>query len=124
MEAEAYANVKDVTVRNLLWEIIICHFSIPQTIVTDNGAQFESQMVQIVIRRVLHKALLFDAEISRKQWPSKHHQQSMLNCLKKGLDKAKGCWVEELPGMLWAYQTMKRQGIDESLFALAFRTEA
>ncbi|CAL8162550.1 unnamed protein product [Prunus armeniaca] len=48
----------------------------------------------------------------------------MLDCLKKRLEDAEGKWVDELPGVLWAYRTTKRRSIGETLFSLAYETEA
>ena len=40
------------------------------------------------------------------------------------LDYAKGKWVEELPGVLWAYRTIARNPTDISPFALTYEMEA
>ena len=42
VEAEAYANIKDKDITNFVWKNIICRFEIPQTIIADNGPQFDS----------------------------------------------------------------------------------
>ena len=41
----------------------------------------------------------------------------------KRLDKAKGRWVEELPHVLWTYQTTPRWSTGETLFAMTHRAE-
>ena len=43
--------------------------------------------------------------------------------LKKRLDSAKGKWVEELPGVLWAYRNTARKPTDISHFALTYGME-
>ncbi|KAL0411630.1 UNVERIFIED_CONTAM: hypothetical protein Slati_3752700 [Sesamum latifolium] len=40
------------------------------------------------------------------------------------LEEAKGNWVEELPGVLWAYRTTPRRSTRESPFSLVYGTEA
>lgn len=42
VEAEAYAEIKDVDVEGFIWRNIICRFGVPQEIVTHNGSQFIS----------------------------------------------------------------------------------
>ena len=42
VEAEAYASIKDKDVTKFVWKNIICRFGIPQTIIADNGPQFDS----------------------------------------------------------------------------------
>ena len=44
--------------------------------------------------------------------------------LKTKLEDLKGKWVEYLPEVLWAYKTTQKSATRETLFALAFRTEA
>ena len=48
----------------------------------------------------------------------------MLIALKKRLDSAKGKWVDELPGVLWAYKTTAHRPTDISPFALTYGMEA
>ncbi|RVW84025.1 Retrovirus-related Pol polyprotein from transposon 17.6 [Vitis vinifera] len=42
VEIEAYASIKDKDVTKFVWKNIICRFGIPQTIIADNGPQFDS----------------------------------------------------------------------------------
>ena len=44
--------------------------------------------------------------------------------LKTKLEDLKGKWVEYLPEVLWVYRTMRKSATQETLFALAFGTEA
>ena len=44
--------------------------------------------------------------------------------LKTKLENLKGKWVEYLPEVLWAYRTTRKSAIQETLFSLAFGTEA
>ena len=43
---------------------------------------------------------------------------------KKRLDDAKGKWVEELPHVLWTYQTTPCKSIGETLFSMTYGAEA
>ncbi|XP_034685658.1 uncharacterized protein LOC117914419 [Vitis riparia] len=49
--------------------------------------------------------------------------KTLLSALKKRLEKAKGKWVEELPGVLWAYCTTPGRPTGNTPFALAYGTE-
>ena len=103
MEVEAYASIKDKDVTKFIWKIIVCRFGIPQTIIADNGLQFDS----IAFRN-------FCSELNiRNSYSTPHYPQSngqteatnktLIIVLKKRLEQAKGKWVEELPDVLWAY---------------------
>ena len=48
----------------------------------------------------------------------------MLKIIKTRLKGTKGIWPDELPSVLWAYQTTARTPIREILFRLAYRSEA
>ena len=47
-----------------------------------------------------------------------------MNGLKKRLDDAKGKWIEELPHVLWTYQTTPRKSIGETPFSMMYGVEA
>ena len=47
----------------------------------------------------------------------------MLKIIKTRIEGAKGIWPEELPSILWAYQTTARTPTGETLFRLAYGSE-
>ena len=44
LEAEAFASINDKDVVQFVWKNIVCRFGIPQSIVTNNGPQFNSRV--------------------------------------------------------------------------------
>ncbi|RVW62161.1 hypothetical protein CK203_062583 [Vitis vinifera] len=76
---------------------------------------------------------LFGTNI-RNSYSTPHYPQSneqaeatnktLITALKKRLEKAKGKWVEELAGVLWAYRTTPRCPTGNTPFALAYGMEA
>ena len=50
--------------------------------------------------------------------------KTILNGLKRRLDRAKGRWAEELPNFLWAYHTTPRRSKGETPFSLTYGAEA
>ena len=48
----------------------------------------------------------------------------ILQYLKTRLDGAKGSWVEELPGVLWAYRTTPKSSTGDTPFNLVYGSEA
>ena len=48
----------------------------------------------------------------------------MLKIIKTRLEGAKGVWPDELLGVLWAYKTTVRIPTGETLFKLAYGSEA
>ncbi|KAL0454586.1 UNVERIFIED_CONTAM: hypothetical protein Slati_0797800 [Sesamum latifolium] len=50
--------------------------------------------------------------------------RTILQHLKTRLEGAKSSWVEELPGVLWAYRTTPRSSTGETPFCLVYGSEA
>ena len=99
VEAEAYASIKDKDVTKFIWKNIICHFGIPQTIIADNGPQFDS-----IAFRNFCSELNIRNSYSTPRYPQSNGQveatnKTLIIALKNRLEQAKGKWVEELPGV-------------------------
>ena len=50
--------------------------------------------------------------------------RSLLKIIKTRLEGANGVWLDELPGVLWAYRTTVRTPTGETPFKLAYGSEA
>ena len=90
------------------------------TFISDNGLQFDSKAFRDfccdpgIINRY-----------STPAYPQSNGQaeainKAILNGLKRRLDSAKGNWAEELPNVLWAYQTTPRRSTGETPFSLTY----
>ncbi|RVW84455.1 Gag-Pol polyprotein [Vitis vinifera] len=124
VEAEAYASIKDKDVTKFVWKNIVCRFGIPQTIIADNGPQFDS-----IAFRNFCSELNIRNSYSTPRYPQSNGQaeatnKTLITALKKRLEQAKGKWVEELPGVLWAYRTTPGRPTGNTPFALAYGMDA
>ena len=124
VEAEAYGNIKDKDVTKFVWKNIICRFGIPQAIIADNGPRFDS----ITFRNFCLELKIHNL-YSTPRYPQSNGQAEVINktlvtTLKKRLEQAKGKWVEELPGVLWAYRTTPGRPTGNTPFALAYGMDA
>ena len=90
VEAEAYASIKDKdVVTKFLWKNIICCFRIPQTIIADNGPQFDS-----IAFRNFCSELNIRNSYSTLRYPQSNGQaeatnKTLITALKKRLEQAK-----------------------------------
>ena len=124
VEAEPLANIRDVDVKRFIWKNIITRFGVPYALISDNGLQFDSKAF-----RKYCSDLGINNRYSTPAYPQGNGQAEtvnkvIVNGLKKRLDDAKGKWIEELPHVLWTYQTTPRKSIGETPFSMMYGVEA
>ena len=124
VKTKPLANIRDVDVKRFVWKNIVTRFGVLHTLISDNGLQFDSK----VCRRYCCD-LGMRNRYSTPAYPQRNGQavvvnKVILNGLKKRLDDAKGKWVEELPHVLWTYQTTPRRSTGETPFSMTYRVEA
>ena len=107
-----------------IWRNIICRFGCPQSLVTDNGSQFIGKHITAFFAKYKIKQHLSTPRYPQGNGQAEASNKVILDCLKKRLEGAEGKWVDELPGVLWAYRTTKRRSTGETPFSLAYGTEA
>ena len=105
VETEPLANIRDADAKKFIWKNIVTWFGVPHSLISDNGLQFDSKF----FRRYCCE-LGITNRYSTPAYPQGNGQAKVVNKvivngLKKRLDDAKGRWVEELPHVLWTYQT-------------------
>ena len=124
IEADAFSSIKDRDFTRFIWKNIICRFGIPRSIMSDNGPQFDSRVYRDFCQELKIKNLDSTPRYPQSNGQAEASNKTLLTALKKRLDSAKGKWVEELPGVLWAYRTTTRKPTDISPFALTYGIEA
>ena len=124
IEAAAFAQIREVEVINFVWKNIICRFGLPKDIICDNGSQFIGKSFRKFCQK-WHIHLKFSTPRNpQSNGQAESSNKTIVNSLKKRLDKAKGRWAEELPAVLWAYRTTSRTSTGETPFSLVYGTEA
>ena len=119
VEAEPLATIKEKDVKKFVWQNVITRFGIPKALISDNGAQFDGKLF-----RGFCEELKIEFYNSTPAYPQSNGQgealnKTILDGLKKRLEKAKGKWAEELLNVLWAYCTTPRRSTGETPFASA-----
>ena len=102
----------------------MCRFKVPRVLVSDNGWQFDNALfkdfyehfgIQNHYSSLAHPQANGQAEVANR---------SLLKIIKTRLEGAKGVWLDELPGVLWAYRTTMRTPTGETPFKLVYGSEA
>ena len=124
IEAKAFASIKDKDVTQFIWKNIVYRFSIPQSIISNNGPQFDSQVYKNFCNELKIKNLYSTPWYLQSNGQAEASNKTMLNALKKRLDTAKGKWMDELPRVLWANTTNAHRPTGISPFALNYGMEA
>ena len=123
IEADAFSSIKDRDVSRFIWKNIVYRLGIPRSIVSDNGPQFDSRVYRHFFQELKIRSLYSTPRYPQSNGQAEASNKTLLTALKKWLDFAKGKWVEELPGVLWAYRTTARKPNGISSFALTYRME-
>ena len=94
------ANIRDVDVKKFVWKNIVTRFGVPDSLVSNNGLQFDSRAF-----REFCGDFRIKNKYSTPTYPQSNGQVEAINKvivsgLKKMLDDAKGKWAEELPSVL------------------------
>ncbi|KAM2221267.1 hypothetical protein ACFX1S_020364 [Malus domestica] len=123
-EVEPLATITEAKIEDFVWKNILCRFGIPNAIVTDNGRQFDNNKFRMFCSK-FNINLCFASPAH----PQSNGQVEAINkiikrILKTSLDKAKSCWPEFVPQVLWSCHTSYRTSTGETSFSLAFGTEA
>ena len=84
VEAEAFASIKDKDVVQFVWKTIVCWFGIPQSIVTDNGLQFDSRAYRNFCNKLEVKKLYSTSWYSQSNGQAKSSNKNLLTTLKNG----------------------------------------
>ena len=123
-KAEALANIRDVDVKKFVWKNIVTRFGVPDSLIFNNGLQFDSRAFREFCCNLGIKNRYFTPAYPQSNRQVEAINKTILNGLKKRLDGAKGRWAEELPNMLWAYQTTFGHSTGETSFSLTYGAES
>ena len=124
VEAEALATIMEKNIRSFVWKNIICRYGIPKVLVFDNGKQFDNNAFRDFYSKLGIKNYYSSPTHSQANEQIEVTNQSLLKITETWLEGAKGIWPEELPSILQAYRMTASTLTRETLFQLAYRSEA
>ncbi|GFZ14594.1 hypothetical protein Acr_24g0007840 [Actinidia rufa] len=103
---------------------IMSRFSIPRPFKSDNGTYFIDKKVKDLLEQL--KIEFYNSTLSypRCNGQVEASNKTIMNEIKKRLEKAKGKWVKEFPNVLWAYQTTPSKSNKRNALLPGFHFEA
>ena len=120
VEAEALAIIMEKNILSFFWRNIICRFGIPRVLVSNNGKQFDNSAFRDFCSKLDIKNHYSSPAHPQANGQVEVTNRSLLKIIKTRLDGAKGIWSDELPSIIWAYQTIARTPTGETPFRLAY----
>jgi transposase InsO family protein len=108
------------TVVDFLFEDIITHFRVPREIVTDQGTQFTSKLVQEITQKYLIKHMKSSPYHPQANGQVESTNKVLEGILTKTIQLHKKDWEERLPEALWAYRTTWRSTTGFSPYELVY----
>ena len=99
-------------------------FRIPNTLISNNGLQFDSKVMQRYYCDLGRKNRYSTPAYPHSNGLAEATNKVIMDGLKKRLEDAKGGWVKELPHVLWTYRTTPRKSTRETPFSMTYGSEA
>ena len=113
-ETEALANIRDVDVKKFVWKNIITRFGVRDSLISDNGLQFDSLAFREFCSNLGIKNRYSSPAYSQSNGQAEAVNKVIVNGLKRRLEGAKGNWAEELSNVFWVYRITPRRCTGET----------
>ena len=106
----------------------MCHFGVPNRIITDNGTQFTSGAFTGYCEQLGTQICYASVAHPRSNGQAERANAEVLRGLRtRTFDKLKKCgrrWADEVPAVLWSLRTTPNRATGETPFALVYGAEA
>ena len=124
MEAFAIPNQEAVTVAEKLVEEVLCRFSIPEQLHSDQGRQFEGKLMQEVCKLLHINKTRTTAYHPQSDGVVERLNRTLLSMLAATVHEHPGDWDKKLRLVCMAYNTSVHQSTGFSPFFLLFGRQA
>ncbi|GJS79934.1 reverse transcriptase domain-containing protein [Tanacetum coccineum] len=124
IEAKAVATITGNQVKKFVWDNIVCCFSLPGEIVSDNGKQFSDNPFKDWCDKLNITQRFASVKHPQSNGLVERANRSMGEGIKACLGEGNTNWIVELPYVLWAHHTMIKSSHGDTPFSLTYGTEA
>ncbi|WCJ35536.1 Pro-Pol polyprotein [Euphorbia peplus] len=126
VEAEAVSSITAQQIVKFVKNSIVYRFGVPNTIITDNGKQFDSVLFRHFCEREGIKLRFSSVFHPQTNGMTERTNRTIMEGIKRRLTHLEKLtnWVEELYHVLWSYRTTPKTATGETPFSLTYGTEA
>ncbi|XP_059310183.1 uncharacterized protein LOC132061366 [Lycium ferocissimum] len=122
VEATSHKSVTKKVVADFVRNNLICRFGVPESIITDNGANLNSHLMKDICEqfRITHRNSTGRPQMNRAMEAT---NKNMMRILRKMIDNYRN-WHEQLPYALLGYRTTTRTSTGATPYLLVYGIEA
>ncbi|KAK0596420.1 hypothetical protein LWI29_015518 [Acer saccharum] len=124
VEAEPLVHITEANTISFVKKNILYRFGIPNTIITDNGTQFDCKKFRELCDKYGINNYYASPAHQQTNGQTKAVNKIIKHNLKAKLEAKKGSWADKLPQVLWAYRTTERGSTGETPYSMAYGVEA
>jgi hypothetical protein len=117
-------NITHNEVIEFITEHIIHRFSIPQTLITDQGTSFVSKEVREFVKLYKIKLLNSSPYYAQANGQAESSNKTLIKLMKKKIEENSRRWHEVLSEALWAHRLSRHGAIKVTPFDLVYGQEA
>ncbi|GJZ03087.1 reverse transcriptase domain-containing protein [Tanacetum coccineum] len=124
LKAKPVASITGRQVKSFAFDNIVCRFGVLAIIITDNGTHLINEPFKSWAEGLEIKLISTSVYHPQANRAVERANRSIMQGIKTRLHQEGAGWVEKLPNVLWAYRIMPKISNEETLFSLAYGTEA
>ena len=120
VEAKALLSATENSVVSFLYEDIFTRFGVPREIVTDQGSQFTSNMMEKLMEEYKTKHIKSTFYHPQENGQVESTNKVIESIITKTFHLHRRDWAERIPEALWAYRTTWRNTTGHSPYELVY----
>ncbi|GJW68624.1 reverse transcriptase domain-containing protein [Tanacetum coccineum] len=124
IEVKPVATITGAQIKKFVWDSIVCRFSLPGEIISDNEKQFMDNPFKDWCEKLCIRQCFAFVKHPQTNGLVERENRSLGEVIKARLDERSKNWMEEISHVLWAHRTMIKSSNGETPFSLTYGTKA
>ncbi|GKC08512.1 reverse transcriptase domain-containing protein [Tanacetum coccineum] len=124
IKAKPVATITGNQIKKFVWDNIVYRFGLPGEIISDNGKQFQDNPFKDWCEKLSIQQHFAYVKHPQTNGLVERANRSLGEGIKARLDERSKNWMEKLPQVLWAHDTMIKSSNGDTPFSLTYGMEA